>query len=215
MNYRFREAVLAFIAEERIDAQSFINRINEPNLDYPTQAVYSLQNLIDSHDTERFLYSSGGNKDKLKMAAALQFTYPGAPMVYYGTEVGLSGASDPETRRTMLWEERPNGNQPDLKLYDYYSQLAEIRENNEVLRTAGVEFETINSEPEVVILKRENENGKIYTVLNAADVEKSIKLEIENADQITELLTEEEYQINSGQLELKIGAFSAKILKIK
>ena len=215
MNYRFREAVLAFIAEERIDAQSFINRINEPNLDYPTQAVYSLQNLIDSHDTERFLYSSGGNKDKLKMAAALQFTYPGAPMVYYGTEVGLSGASDPDTRRTMLWEERPNGNQPDLKLYDYYSQLAEIRENNEVLRTAGVEFETINSEPEVVILKRENENGKIYTVLNAADVEKSIKLEIENADQITELLTEEEYQINSGQLELKIGAFSAKILKIK
>jgi glycosidase len=215
MNYRFREAVLAFIAEERIDAQGFINRINETNLDYPTQAVFSLQNLIDSHDTERFLYSSGGNKDKLKMAAALQFTYPGAPMIYYGTEVGLSGASDPDTRRTMLWEERPNGNQPDRDLYQYYSKLAEIRKENEVLRTAGVKFETVSAEPEVVIVKREDENGRIYTVLNAADVEKNIQLEIENTDQITELLTGEQYQFDSGQLKLKLDAFSAKILKIK
>ncbi len=215
MNYRFRDAALAFIAEERIDARGFINRINEPNLDYPTQAVYSLQNLIDSHDTERFLYSSGGNKDKLKMAAALQFSYPGAPMIYYGTEVGLSGASDPDTRRTMLWEERPNGNQPDRELYQYYSKLAGIRKENEVLRTAGVEFETIESEPKVVIIKRKDKNGKIYTVLNAADVTKNIQLEIENADQITELLTEEEYQFDSDQLKLKLDAFSAKILKIK
>jgi hypothetical protein len=67
-------------------------------------------------------------------------------MIYYGTEVGLSGASDPDTRRTLLWEERPNRNQP---------------------------------------------------------------------DQIIELLTEEEYQFDSGQFELKLDAFSAKILKIK
>ncbi|MFW5961764.1 MAG: alpha amylase N-terminal ig-like domain-containing protein [bacterium] len=215
MNYPFRDAALAFIAEERIDARGFINRINEPNLDYPTQAFYSLQNLIDSHDTERFLYSSGGNKDKLKMAAALQFSYPGAPMIYYGTEVGLSGASDPDTRRTMIWEERPNGNQPDQDLYQYYSKLANIRRENEVLRTAGVEFETLETESEVVIVKREDENGKIYTVLNAADTEKNIKLEIDNTEQIMELLTEEEYKVDSGQLKLKIDAFSAKILKIK
>ncbi len=215
MNYRFREAALAFIAEERIDASDFVKRINEANLDYPPQAVYSLQNLIDSHDTERFLYSSEGNKEKLKMAAALQFTYPGAPMIYYGAEVGLSGASDPDTRRTMLWEERPNGNQPDLRLYDYYSKLAEIRENNEVLRTAGVEFETIKSEPKVVIIKREAINARIFTVLNAADSEKNIKIEINNTSQIEELLTGEQYQIDSGKLELKLDAFSAKILKIK
>lgn len=70
---------------------------------------------------------SQGNKDKLKIAAALQFTYPGAPMIYYGTEVGLSGALDLDTRRTMIWQERPNGNQPDQELYKYYSKLASIR----------------------------------------------------------------------------------------
>ncbi len=215
MNYRFREAALAFIAEERIDAQSFINRINEPNLDYPTQAVYSLQNLIDSHDTERFLYSSEGNKDKLKMAAALQFIYPGAPMVYYGTEIGLSGASDPDTRRTMIWKERPNGNRPDHELYHYYSKLASIRQENEVLRTAGVEFASLKSESKVVIIKREDKNGKIYTVLNASDRAKNIKLEIENATQIIELLTEKEYHFDSDQIKLELDAFSVKILKIK
>ena len=103
----------------------------------------------------------------------------------------------------------------DLKLYDYYSQLAEIRDNNEVLRTAGVEFETIKSEPKVVIIKREDKNGKIFTILNAADSEKNIKLEINNRSQIEELLTGEQYQIDSGKLELKLNAFSAEILKIK
>lgn len=215
MNYRFREAVLAFIAEERINAQDFINRINEPNLDYPAQAVFSLQNLIDSHDTERFLYSSDGNKEKLKMAAALQFTYPGAPMVYYGTEVGLSGASDPDTRRTMIWAERPNGNRPDQDLYQYYSKLAKIRKENKVLRTAGVEFETIESEPNVVVVKRKDKNGEIYTVLNAAQTAKEINLKLENKDQILDLLTGKEYQSNSGELKLKLDGYSAEILKIK
>ncbi|RAK05243.1 glycosidase [Halanaerobium saccharolyticum] len=215
MNYRFREAALAFIAEERIDAQSFINRINAPNLDYPTQAIFSLQNLIDSHDTERFLYSSQGNKDKLKMAAALQFTYPGAPMIYYGTEVGLSGASDPDTRRTMIWQKRPNGNQPDQELYEYYSKLASIRKENEVLRTSGVEFETLGSEPKIVIVKRKDKNDEIYTILNAASEEKTLQLVIEDAEQVIELLTEEKYKVDNGQLKLKLDSFSAKILKIK
>ena len=214
MNYRFREAVLAFIAEERIDAQDFINRINEPNLDYPTQAVFSLQNLIDSHDTERFLYSSGGNKEKLKMAAALQFTYPGAPMVYYGTEVGLSGASDPDTRRTMLWEERPNGNSPDQELYQYYSKLAKIRKENKVLRTAGVQFEAVDSEPKVVIVKREDENGKIYTVLNTSQTAKEINLKLKNEVRAIDLLSGKEYQSDSEELRLKLEGYSTEILKI-
>ena len=215
MNYRFREAVLAFIAEERIDADDFVNRINETNLDYPTQAVFSLQNLIDSHDTERFLSSSAGNKDKLKMAAALQFSYPGAPMIYYGTEIGLRGGSDPDNRRTMIWEERPNGNSPDQKLYQYYSKLARIRKENRVLRTAGVKFKTLEAEPEVVVVKREDENAKIYTILNAADKAKNIKLEIENNGQIVELLTGKKYKISGGQLKLKMDSYSAQILKIK
>jgi glycosidase len=215
MNYRFREAVLAFIAEERINAQDFINRINEPNLDYPTQAVFSLQNLIDSHDTERFLYSSEGNKDKLKMAAALQFSYPGAPMVYYGTEVGLSGASDPDTRRTMIWEERPNGNHPDQDLYNYYSKLAKIRKENKVLRTAGVKFETLGEEAKVVIVKRKNKYGEVYTILNAAQKEKEINLEFENEKHIIDLLTDEKYQLKTRELKLKLDAYSAKILKIE
>lgn len=95
--------------------------------------------------------------------AALQFTYPDAPLIYYGTEIGLTGANDPDNRRTMIWEERENGNKPDFDLYNYYSKskLAKIRENNKVLRTGDVDFETIEAEPELVIIKRKDENGEI------------------------------------------------------
>lgn len=215
MNYRFREAVLAFIAEERIDADTFVQRINAPNVEYPEQSVYSMQNLLDSHDTERFLYSAAGNKDKLKMAAALQFSYSGAPMIYYGTEVGMSGANDPDNRRTMIWKQRPNGSRPDKELYKYYSKLAEIRKNNEVLRTAGVSFEVPANNKKVIILKRENKDAKIYTILNANAELKEVSLNVNSKDSVKELISENVYQVKNNKITLKLPAFSAKILKIK
>src|SRR5205814_3106761 len=81
MNYRFRDSALVFCGSNGSPAalDSQLASIRE---DYPPAAVASSFNLIDSHDTERALNSVGGDKNKLRLLALLQFTTPGAPTIY-------------------------------------------------------------------------------------------------------------------------------------
>ena len=64
-------------------------------------------NLLDSHDTHRFLTRVKGDIDKLKSALCVLFFFVGAPSVYYGTECALEGGYDPDNRRSMPWD-KPN-----------------------------------------------------------------------------------------------------------
>jgi len=95
MNYRFKFALTDFIAKGTSSASTFNNLLVAIQEDYPATAWYALMNLIDSHDTARFLNDAGGDKSKLKLAALFQMTYPGAPTIYYGDEVGVTGGNDP------------------------------------------------------------------------------------------------------------------------
>ena len=64
-------------------------------------------NLLDSHDMARFLTLARGDETALKLATLFQMTYPGAPSIYYGDEIGLSGAHDPvQPRRFPLGIDR-------------------------------------------------------------------------------------------------------------
>ena len=58
-------------------------------------------NLIDSHDTARFLHLCDNNKKKQHLAAAFQLLLPGMPMIYYGDEFAMPGANDQDCRRGM------------------------------------------------------------------------------------------------------------------
>lgn len=88
-------------------------------------------------------------KEALKMAAAWQFAGPGAPMLYYGTEVGMWGANDPCDRQPMLWADLayddetqgfraslavPNPRRPDFDLFAFYQRLIAIRKEEPALR---------------------------------------------------------------------------------
>ena len=61
--------------------------------------------FIGNHDMERFLTTAGGSEQKLIMAHALAFSLPGAPVLYYGDDVGLEGGDDPDSRRPMRFSE--------------------------------------------------------------------------------------------------------------
>ena len=116
-------------------------------------------NLIDSHDTNRALFtlknsfeSQAEAKDRLKLAAIFQFTYIGAPMVYYGDEAGINAPSvansgsglpedDPYNRAPYPWADE-TGNQniygpADSSLINFYTTLGVLRRNHPALRTGG------------------------------------------------------------------------------
>ena len=173
MNYRFRKNVLGFA--RGFDFEDNDNNGNNKIVgltpsqfnramlaireDYPLPAQQSMLNLIDSHDTNRALFtlknsfeSQAEAKQRLKLAAIFQFTYIGAPMVYYGDEAGINAPSvgnntnglaedDPYNRAPYPWSDEA-GNQNaygpvDSSLVNFYTTLGILRRGHPVLRTGN------------------------------------------------------------------------------
>lgn len=91
MNYPLAMAILDFLAQRSIGPTEFNNRLVRNWMLYQDRVNYSMLNLINSHDTRRLLNYFSGDKESMKLAVLFQFTYPGAPMIYYGDEVGMKG----------------------------------------------------------------------------------------------------------------------------
>lgn len=104
MNYSFTKACLDYFAYEKYSAQRFCERLSEILMRNTDQVNEMMLNLLDSHDTERFLTNVGENADKLKCALAVLFFFVGMPCIYYGTEIGTAGGYDPDSRRTFDWD---------------------------------------------------------------------------------------------------------------
>lgn len=65
-----------------------------------------LSTILDNHDTGRFLSHAGGDRDKLKLAAAFLYGVRGTPSIYYGTESGMEGQMG-ENRQDMRFDTDP------------------------------------------------------------------------------------------------------------
>ena len=89
---------------------------------------FSRPSFLDNHDLNRMLYISGGDTRRLRLAALCQFTLAGPPIVYYGTEVGVSQAADihdagdRQARLPMRW-----GLDQDTELLAFFRELAALR----------------------------------------------------------------------------------------
>ena len=106
MNYSFTKACIDYFATKTRDVQSFCDRLNELLMRNTDQVNEMMLNLLDSHDTERFLTLAGERKDALVLALAVLFFFPGMPCICYGTEIGMIGEYEPDSRRTFDWDAR-------------------------------------------------------------------------------------------------------------
>ncbi len=103
MNYAFTKACLDFYAFGEFNAVKLADKLNEILMRNTDTVNNMMLNLLDTHDTHRFLTRVSGNKDKLMSAIALTYFFPGAPCIYYGTENAMEGGYDPDCRRTFDW----------------------------------------------------------------------------------------------------------------
>lgn len=110
MNYSFTKACLDFYAFDEFNAEDFSNKLNEILMRNTDPTNQMMLNLLDTHDTHRFLTRVNGNQDKLMSALAITYFFPGTPCIYYGTENAMEGGYDPDCRRTFDWslEEKEN-----------------------------------------------------------------------------------------------------------
>ena len=115
MNYGVARAALGFFAAQTFDreyrpggfhlhemgARQFVREIERQTKRYPWPIVQTQLNLLDSHDTARFITQAGGDRSALALALLFLMTIPGAPCIYYGTEIGMAGGPDPDCRRAF------------------------------------------------------------------------------------------------------------------
>ena len=102
--------------------------------DNPWPVRQTLMNALGTHDIPRFNYElkAGGDRELLRAGALFQMTYPGAPCIYYGDEVGLEGGRDPDCRRPFPWAELEH---PDRAwLLHTYQRLLDLRKRTPALR---------------------------------------------------------------------------------
>ncbi len=146
MNYLFTGPTIAFTAGERVILDYVKNQDYDPYpaLDavdygekmeallalYPWEIQLTQLNLLASHDTARLLSIARGDRNSVKLATLLLLTFPGAPSIYYGDEVGLAGAVDPDSRRSFPQEENW-----DKEMLDCHKQLIALRHQYLALRT--------------------------------------------------------------------------------
>jgi glycosidase len=105
MNYSFTKACLDYFASGTMNTKDFCNRLSGILMRNSDQVNEMMFNLLDSHDTERFLTNAGGDERKLILALCVLFFFVGIPCVYYGTEIGTAGEYDPDSRRCFDWEQ--------------------------------------------------------------------------------------------------------------
>ncbi|MCY7314770.1 MAG: hypothetical protein LH480_03895 [Rubrivivax sp.] len=140
-------------------------------------------NLLSSHDQARALHVFGWHDDtrdaaattlakqRLKLAVLFQMVYPGAPSVYYGDEVGLTGGDDPFDRATYPWADE--GGRPDLALLAEFKKLIRLRNDHAVLRRGSVDAPLLADAHVLVLLRRLGDTWAV-TATNNAEVARTV-----------------------------------------
>jgi cyclomaltodextrinase len=100
LDFKVQQIIQHYITTPSFSEQRLILELNHHYSLYP--ASYFLPSFLDNHDMDRFLFKCGNDIDHLKEAASIQFSLNQPPIIYYGTEVGM-------TQNKSIWNLPPNG----------------------------------------------------------------------------------------------------------
>jgi len=128
MNFTFRKIIYGMVHEE-IAPSLAAEMVQQVVADAGIEAMLKSWTVLDNHDIPRIATDLPGTSER-RMAQVLQFTLPGAPNIYYGTEVGMQGGGDPENRSPMRWDLVSSEN-PELQ---WVRDLIRLRKQNRALR---------------------------------------------------------------------------------
>jgi cyclomaltodextrinase len=151
MNYPFTRACISFFIGSDVDedelrrtslfpshapgAEAFRKAIERLISIYDPAVTAVMLNLLGSHDMARFLSLARGDLSALRLATTFQMTYPGAPSIYYGDEIGMMGGHDPANRGAFPWH---NTEGWDTALLHEFQRLIALRRNRPALRRGSL-----------------------------------------------------------------------------
>lgn len=214
MQYPFADALQAFFiggSKKEITASVFAGRLRQFITIYPFQVSLNQMNLLDSHDTDRWAsrfvnadqppppaapgarrpnYNTskptGLEWQRMEQSVAVQMTYAGAPMVYYGDEAGMWGATDPDDRQPMIWKDQAPYDDPEVifnqDLFDRYVRLIAIRRHFATLETGFAHTVLADDARSLLVYSRDLGDAHVYVLVNRSATGQSIELPVAPPD---------------------------------
>jgi glycosidase len=195
-------------------------------------------NVMDSHDKNRFMSFADGDLElsqwsaieegwnnppqvdnpssyeKAKLYYAYMHAVPGLPVIYYGSEFGMTGASDPDNRRMMRFDNELNENE--TKMLAQVSNIVNIRKNYSALRYG--DFLALRADQNIYAFIRSDMNQRILVVLNKNDKEQKIDLslpKIYKVKNVIDLTTNEQSKAITNKLTLSLQGYGYKYFLLK
>lgn len=185
MNYLFTGPAIAFTAQQNVvmplvenvdyypypalDAKGYAEKIDALLALYPWEIQQTQLNLLSSHDIARVLSVVGEDMTSMELATLLLLTFPGAPSLYYGDEVGLPGKLDPDCRRTFPQPEDWN-----QSLLQTHKSLIALRRAHPALRVG--KYQTLAAEGYCYVFARILEKEMVVVAVNVGENAVRIRL---------------------------------------
>ena len=189
MNYPLKDAIINFmLSGSTVQLRETLAMLID---NYPKTTLDSLMNILGTHDTPRILTVLGNKpcrdkdemaitslseeekrkaKEKVRMAAVLQYTLPGVPCVFYGDEIGMEGYMDPFCRGCYDWDA------PDSALRGFYEELGRLRGEELVDIFREGEYHEVYADRSCIVFERRAKCGSAYIYCNNSSNEYRIRL---------------------------------------
>lgn len=169
MNYTFRELCVDYFATGKSTTEEFVDGYSRMQAMYPPRVTDVNQNLLSSHDKERFLHLAAEDPIRVRLAMAFQLLARGAPGLYYGDEVGMTGGKEPASRGAFPWHDESLWNR---NLLDTVTALTWMRRRHPALRYGDMKIvwhsgdtlaftRTLGAERLLVVINRGEARGAI------------------------------------------------------
>jgi glycosidase len=168
-------------------------------------------------DTVDLLASDGtDNRDLIKrisMALAFTFTQPGAPLLYYGDEIGLAGAGDPDNRRTMTFD--PFLSEAQSELLSRVRAVGAARAASKALRRGERVPLYVDDDLLVYLLDAGDDGAAIVALNKGAARSESISVlgRIPDGTSLADVAADRTLTVNAGSIRIDLGAWEYAILR--
>ena len=184
MHYPWRDAVLKYL-NRAVSPSAFAAWTTRVRHLYEPAVEAGLWYLLGTHDTARIRTELGGDPRRARQAAVLLLTAPGAPLVYYGDEIGMEGDDDPDCRRCMEWDESKH----DRELLAAHRALIALRRAKPWLAWGGFEDLLADDERDLYAYRRRargplevaygGSDDVVYVALNTGETKAAVRLPVD------------------------------------
>lgn len=157
MNYDLSYPIWKYL-EHKIDLKTFKNMVTMYLAQTPKNVMENMFNLVGSHDTIRIKRRLKDDVRRVKLSYLLMFLSAGAPNIYYGDEIGMTGEHDPDNRRCMLWEAKDQ----DHDFYAFSKRLIELRQKHPSFTDYDYHFIDLD----ILAFTKTSKNDEILVFIN-------------------------------------------------